>query len=181
MDNSPLIGIHVHPCRCKNATCSIYTIKSFFLLFFQLVHNTHIQLCASRLAYLKRKILLRWFISYTYGCRKCSNSHARRTETARSGSPLCGRHMLWGWLNEFTLFPLSRPAPPPISPKFAVSSLPRPSFVAPLPVLRSWFSIMPFKYLKCFDIVLRAMEAKGAALLRPATVSKDDTTAWSCW
>ena len=119
-------------------------------------------------------------MSYTYGCKKCSNSQARRTDTARSGRPLCGRQMLWGWLNAFALAPLRRARPPPMRPKFAMSSLPRQSFPAAtlLLVLRSWLCIVLFRYLKCFDIVRRAMEAKGAALLSPATVSNEVITAW---
>jgi len=37
------------------------------------------------------------------------------------------------------------------------------------------------RHLKCFDIVRRAMEAKGAALLSPATVSNEEITDCSCW
>lgn len=117
---------------------------------------------------------------YTYGCKKCSNNHARRTDTARSGRPLWGLQMLWGWLNAFALLPRRRPEPPPIRAKLAMSSLPIPS-LATLLVLRSWLRIAPFRHLKCLDIVRRAMEAKGAALLSPATVSKEVITACSCW
>lgn len=117
----------------------------------------------------------------THGCKKCSNNHARSTDTAHSGSPRWGRQTC-AWPKVPELFgALWWPTPPLMSPKLELSSLLRPSIPRTLFVWWSWLDILFLRDLKCFNMAFRAMEAYGVALLKPDTDSNDVITACTCW
>lgn len=88
----------------------------------------------------------------TYGCRKCSNNHALRTVTARSGSPLWGRQT--GWCSR-------NPGLWPYGPLSLLPNLGDSSFLLLIwkwALLANWiWSVIAFfKHLKCLDIAFIA-------------------------
>lgn len=119
-----------------------------------------------------------------YGWRKCSNSHARRMETARSGRPLCGLQALcciipscwralcclrW-WSTSLSLEPMD------LAPPTRQSSSPRlipVAFICPEMASR--------RQRNCFEMVWRARAVYVLAEPWPATASKEETTICIWW
>lgn len=131
----------------------------------------------------------------THGWRKCSNNHALRIATARSGRPLWGlQTCCWGsrkptlappdlcfckiWSKQLSLADVLVIWPLLLLVTVAEDRISSPKAFA---TCLSWFMIALFRHRKFFEIALKAKETYGVAPLRPATDSKDETTICSCW
>ena len=117
-----------------------------------------------------------------YGWRKCSKSQARRTETALSGSPLCGLQALcwiipncckarccrsW-WSTNLSLEPSTFPPEQSSSPKLLLVAL-------------ICAEMASFRHLNCFEMVCKAKAVYDFADPCPAACSNEETTICICW
>lgn len=130
----------------------------------------------------------------THGWRKCSKSQALRMATDRSGRPRWGLHTccrgsrnpkllphgLFFWKLCSTNLNLAVVASPPLLLLAPVVGEEESSPKATLTFL-SWSAMAFLRQRKCLNTVFKATETYGVAELRPATVSKEETTICICW
>lgn len=122
-------------------------------------------------------------MGHSYGCRKCSKSQARRTETDLSGSPLwglqalcwiipnCCKALCWRiwWSTNLSLEPSLFPPPKQSSsPKLLLA-------------VRIWLVIASLRHRNCFDIVCSARAVYVLADPIPAACSNQEITICIWW
>ncbi|GJN23426.1 hypothetical protein PR202_gb11074 [Eleusine coracana subsp. coracana] len=129
----------------------------------------------------KNKKIKRAVVTITYGCRKCSKSHALRMLTERSGKPRCGLHAscsimpMW-WKARCCLRLWSMARSRGVSPLVMPELVPASFSPSSSHVCRSCAAMASLRHRKCRDMAFWASAVYGVAAPNPITESKKFTT-----